>query len=46
MTSEAGEFEGMFYAEANEAIIKKLEETAPVKEDDADDTIKETNSTI
>ena len=27
MTSEAGEFEGMFYAEANEAIIKKLEET-------------------
>ena len=30
----------------NKKRIKKLEETAPVKEDDADDTIKETNSTI
>ena len=27
MTSEAGEFAGMFYNDANDAIIKKLEET-------------------
>ena len=27
MTEEAGEFAGMFYEDANEAIIKKLEET-------------------